>query len=156
MKKKKKKVEHKHSIEKAMLFCLLMFTEGWTGTSCPEMCWLDGTMSTWLSCRYPCTLQRSCTRCLLMVPSISNDIMTPWKAALWLASWCFAGALDWTIFFALSFPHKNLLCLVQLFHQTARLAFALMAGKVKWLHLFLKMGNFLIFGACPSKPGSIS
>ena len=117
---------------------------------------LDGTVSTWLCYRCPFSLQRSWTRWPLKVPSNSNDIMTPWKAALWLATWCFAEALSWLSFFAFSSSHKNLLCLVQLFHQTARLAFALMAGKAKWLHLFSKMENFLVSGACPSKPGSVS
>lgn len=58
--------------------------------------------------------------------------------------------------FYLSFPSKNPLCPVQLFHQIVRLAIILMAGKCKCLNLFLKMGNFLMFWACPSKPGSIS
>lgn len=54
------------------------------------------------------------------------------------------------------FPSSLRIPFSSFFHQIARLEFILTAEKVKWLNLFLKMGNFLMFQACLGKPGSIS
>lgn len=56
----------------------------------------------------------------------------------------------------LFFPSSLRIPFSSFFHQIARLEFILTAEKVKWLNLFLKMGNFLMFQACLGKPGSIS